>query len=76
MIFHLSSLNDYHKNMYEDNKTNRLIDNLNTFKSTIDNSLFKTCKIVLIFSKYDLFIQDLKNYKFKDYFHDFNGFFF
>jgi hypothetical protein len=76
MIFHLSSLNDYHKKMYEDNKTNRLIDNLNTFKSTIDSSLFKSCKVVLIFSKYDLFVQDLKNYPFKDYFDDFKGFFY
>jgi guanine nucleotide-binding protein G(i) subunit alpha len=73
ILFYVISLNDYHKTMYEDNKTNRLEDNLNTFKLTLKNQLFKTCKIVLIFSKYDLFMKSMKTYQFKDYMKDYQG---
>jgi GTPase SAR1 family protein len=72
IIIYISSLNDYHKKMYEDNKTNRLVDSINTFKSLISNQTYNTCKIVLIFSKFDLFIEDLKSIKFSDYF-DYDG---
>jgi hypothetical protein len=74
-IFFFSSLNDYSKLLYEDNKTNRLIDCLECFKA-----ILKSCppytKIILLFTKYDLFSKTLIEFKFSNYFKEFKGFFF
>eukprot|EP01083_Nonionella_stella_P270267 915029_1 len=72
-IVYVVPLSDYDLTLYEDNKTNRLIESINLFKQImIKGDFFKNKKIILFFNKYDLFTKKIKKTPITVCFKDFN----
>eukprot|EP01083_Nonionella_stella_P040206 109259_1 len=60
-IVFMVPLSDYDKVLYEDDKTNRLIDAITLFKKTmIKGKFFTKQSIIVLFNKYDLYEEKIK----------------
>lgn len=60
MLFFVVNLNSYNQVMYENKDENRLIDSLEIFKTICKNKLFEKTKIILWFTKLDIFMEEIK----------------
>lgn len=67
------SLSGYNLLMAEDNKTNRMMDALETFEDIVNNDLLKGIPVLLVFNKKDLCEQKLGTYPLKDFFPQYSG---
>jgi len=60
-VLYIIAISDYDLKLFEDNKTNRLIEAINLFKTIMIKGKFFTNKSVLLFfNKYDLFKEKIK----------------
>lgn len=61
-VLYIIAISDYDLKLFEDNKTNRLVEAINLFKTIMIKGKFFTNKSVLLFfNKYDLFKAKIKN---------------
>ena len=60
LVIFLVSMSDFNKLCYEDDETNRMVENYNLFKETVNNKWFKDTPFVILFNKMDVFKEKLK----------------
>jgi guanine nucleotide-binding protein G(o) subunit alpha len=61
LVIFLVSMSDFNKLCYEDDETNRMVENYNLFKETVNNKWFKETPFVILFNKMDVFKEKLKS---------------
>jgi len=71
VVFFVASLSDYDLRCYEDDVTNRMMESIELFEKTINNTSFINQKILLIFTKKDLFAEKIQRISLKDCFDDY-----
>lgn len=72
LVIYMTQLTGYCQNLYEDHNKNRLDEELQLFSKTMSLEAFAESEIMLIFTKYDLFEEKLKEIPFTEYVSDFN----
>lgn len=72
-IIFVSSLSEYDQTCYEDDVTNRMLENIELFGDTVNNGKISTPLVILVFNKLDLFKQKLKTSPLKATFPDYDG---
>jgi guanine nucleotide-binding protein G(i) subunit alpha len=60
LVIFLVACSDFNKLCYEDEQTNRMIENYNLFKEVANNMFFKETPFVILFNKMDIFKEKLK----------------
>eukprot|EP01083_Nonionella_stella_P172982 595229_1 len=71
-IVYVVPLSDYNLTLYEDNQTNRLKDAINLFRETmIKGKFFRNKPLFLLFNKYDIYLEKIKNIPISHWFDDF-----
>lgn len=66
-------MSEYDQKCYEDNITNRMLESLELFETTVNNTLFKDKYIVLFLNKFDLFHEKIQVSQLKVLFDDYSG---
>jgi len=61
LVIFLCAASDYNKLLYEDDETNRMIENLNLFKETVNNRWFKNKPFVVLYNKMDVFKEKIQS---------------
>jgi len=59
-VLYVVALSEYDLALFEDNKTNCLVEALNLFKEVINNRFFHKKTVLVFFNKYDLFKEKIK----------------
>ena len=72
-ILFLVSSSEFDQVLFEDRKTNRLIESCNIFETIVNNKAFVNVSIILFLNKMDLLEEKVKNVSIKDYFPQFSG---
>jgi len=74
LVIFLCAASDFNKLLYEDDETNRMIENLNLFKETVNNRWFKDKPFVVLYNKMDVFKEKIEaGQKITDAFPDYDG---
>jgi signal recognition particle receptor subunit beta len=74
LVIFLVACSDFNKLCYEDDETNRMIENFNLYKETVNNKFFKDTPFVILFNKMDVFKEKLKlGQKITSAFPDYDG---
>lgn len=72
-IVFVVAISEYDQLLFEDNRTNRLIESLETFRSTTNNEYFTNTPMILFFNKIDLFGQKLPRVPLQNYLKEYTG---
>lgn len=67
LIIYMTQLTGYCQTLFEDHTKNRLDEEFELFSKTMSEELLMESQIILIFSKYDLFVEKLKEIPFTEY---------
>jgi len=60
VLIFVASLGDYDQMCYEDDVTNRMVEAIELFEKTINNTWFINQKIILLLNKKDMLVEKLK----------------
>ena len=72
-ILFLASSSEFDQVLFEDRKTNRLIESTNIFETIVNNKCFANVSIILFLNKQDLLDEKIKKVNLSDYFPEFQG---
>ena len=72
-ILFLVSSSEFDQVLFEDRKTNRLVESCNIFETIVNNKAFVNVSIILFLNKMDLLEEKVKEVSIKDYFPQFSG---
>jgi guanine nucleotide-binding protein G(i) subunit alpha len=72
-VLYVASLSEYDQKCYEDDITNRMLESLELFDTTINNNFFKDKTIILFLNKLDVFKIKVKDKDLKITFSDYEG---
>ena len=72
-IFFFVPSNGFDQTLYEDNKTNRLVEGANLFQAIVNNKFFTRTSFVVLFTKADHLMEKIRHSSIKDHFPDFTG---
>jgi len=72
-IIFVASLNEYDKNLEEDEHTNRMRESFRLFEETVNNDWFGRTPILLFLNKHDLFSNKIGRSDLGDYFPEYKG---
>jgi len=61
LVIFLCATSDFNKLLYEDDETNRMIENLNLFRETVNNRWFKNKPFVVLYNKMDVFKEKIES---------------
>ncbi|KAJ3428562.1 guanine nucleotide-binding protein g(o) subunit alpha [Anaeramoeba flamelloides] len=61
MIIYVVAMSEYDQDLYEDETVNRMRESLELFKSTANNEYFEKTACSILFNKFDIFGQKIKN---------------
>ena len=71
IIVYCIAISDYNRMCFEDNKTLRIHESYNLFNQMIKNGFMTNKRLILLFTKYDLFIEKIKRFPITDAFPEF-----
>ncbi|ORY36878.1 guanine nucleotide binding protein alpha transducing activity polypeptide 2 [Rhizoclosmatium globosum] len=72
-VIFVAAISSYDQTLFEDEKTNRMMEALTLFNSTINHPIFRKTSIILFLNKIDLFKEKLKTKPVSLYFPTFQG---
>ncbi|KAL9653409.1 hypothetical protein ABK040_002045 [Willaertia magna] len=72
-VVFVASLGDYDQLLYEDDKTNRMIDSIDLFDEVINSRLLKDVNVILLLNKRDVFEKKIKTKSIKTLFPEYTG---
>ena len=72
-ILFLASSSEFDQVLFEDRRTNRLIESCNIFETIVNNKAFSHISIILFLNKTDLLEQKIHAVNISDYFQQFHG---
>lgn len=72
-VMFVTSLAEYDQVLVEDNKTNRMVESLDLFKSIVNNKFFNYSSFILFLNKNDLFEEKMSKFSFTNYFPEYKG---
>lgn len=72
-ILFLVSSSEFDQVLYEDRKTNRLVESCDIFEAIVNNKAFTNVSVILFLNKTDLLEQKIKDVSISDYFCQFRG---
>ena len=72
-ILFLVSSSEFDQVLFEDRRTNRLVESSNIFETIVNNKAFVNVSIILFLNKTDLLQEKIKVVNFGDYFSQFEG---
>lgn len=72
-ILFLVSSSEFDQVLFEDRKTNRLLESCNIFETIVNNKAFVNVSIILFLNKMDLLTEKIKEVSLTDYFPSFKG---
>jgi guanine nucleotide-binding protein subunit alpha-12 len=72
-ILFLVSSSEFDQVLFEDRKTNRLIESCNIFETIVNNKAFEKVSIILFLNKIDLLKEKIRQVSINDYFPQFVG---
>jgi len=61
-VLFVAAISGYNKTLFEDGKTNRMVDALNLFKSVVEEKMLQSSSLVLFLNKRDLFAEEIKRF--------------
>jgi len=67
------ALSEYNQTLYEDDKTNRMVESLKLFRDTTNSKWFCNTPIILFLNKKDIFQEKLRHVPLKKIFEDYDG---
>jgi hypothetical protein len=72
-ILFVQSLSEFNEKCYEDNTTNRLRESLKLFDEICNYNYFFNTKIILLFTKIDVFKKKIKKWNLCDFINEYKG---
>ncbi|KAK2173848.1 hypothetical protein NP493_847g00018 [Ridgeia piscesae] len=72
-ILFLASASEFDQVLFEDRKTNRLVESCSIFETIVNNKAFGNVSIILFLNKMDLLENKIKDVNVMNYFPDFKG---
>lgn len=72
-ILFLASSSEFDQVLFEDRRTNRLIESCNIFETIVNNKAFSQISIILFLNKTDLLEEKIRIVDISDYFQQFSG---
>ncbi len=72
-ILFLVSSSEFDQVLFEDRRTNRLVESCNIFETIVNNNAFVNVSVILFLNKTDLLGEKIKDVKISDYFTQFRG---
>lgn len=72
-ILFLVSSSEFDQVLFEDRKTNRLIESCNIFETIVNNKSFATVSIILFLNKTDLLVEKIRLADIREFFPQFSG---
>ena len=73
ILLYVAALSEYDLFCEEDEKSNRMVESLELYKSIVNNVYFQKTPVVIFFNKVDLFKQKVPRVPFGKYFKDYDG---
>ena len=73
MVLFVAALSDYDTVLYEDNKTNRLVESIHLFEEICNSRFFFGTSMVLFLNKSDLFKEKIKHRNITAAFPEYDG---
>ena len=73
VILFVVNLDGYNKLLFEDNRNNRLREDIGLFRSIVNLEIFKRTHFVILLNKFDKFLMEFKIDPISNYFKDYNG---
>ena len=72
-VLFVVSIAEYDQVLEEDSKTNRMVESMQLFDETANNTYFKEMPVIIFFNKYDLFLDKISKRGIKEIFPDYQG---
>ena len=73
-VLFVVGLDGFNKLLWEDNRNNRLREDIGLFRGLINLAAFDDAKVFVVLNRFDLFVKDVEDgYKFSEYFKSFDG---
>ena len=72
-ILFLASSSEFDQVLYEDRRTNRLVESCDVFEAIVNNTAFAGVSIILFLNKTDLLAEKIRHVNIQDYFPQFSG---
>ena len=72
-VLFVVGISEYNQTLFEDDRTNRLVESLNLFTNIVNNHYFEKSGFILFLNKIDIFVEKIKNTPLSDCFPDYNG---
>lgn len=70
-VLFVAAISAYNQVLYEDEKTNRMVESLTLFESISENDFFNNTAMILFLNKKDIFADKLKEFPLEDHFPEF-----